>query len=187
MTFQQAKEKQLSMNDNSSIGKWDEKITKLCARINQDKRYYTTSSCAGRSVLIKYVEKKQEGLFLFRTHDKVNLESLKKEIERAIKTNKSDLIYFRQEPCILHVACSDLKSAQVLLDKAKLVGWKNSGIMASSKRIVLEMRSTEHIELPLILKGKLLVDDNYLKILVSEANKKLERTWEKIRKLESLV
>lgn len=181
--FEQQKEKQLSMQDNSDIGKWDEKISKLCGKINKKEEYYTTSSCAGRVVLIKQAEKKQEGLFLFRSHEKITLKQLKQELNKAIGDNKTDLVYFRMEQCILHVACNSLSSAQVLLDKAKLAGWKNSGIMASNNRIVLEMRSTEHIELPIISHGKILVDDEFLKILVSEANRKLERTWKKIQKL----
>lgn len=187
MEFEVQKQKQLSMQDNSNIGKWDKRIAELCEKINKKKECYTTSSCAGRIVLIKQAEKKQEGLFLFRTHEKISFNQLKKELEKIAKTNKKDLIYFRQEPCILHVACIDLNSAQVLLDKAKLAGWKNSGIMASRNRIVLEMRSTEFIQMPIINKGRVLVDDTFLKILVIEANRKLGRTWKKIQKLEKLI
>ncbi|MBU3913528.1 MAG: hypothetical protein KKB21_00515 [Nanoarchaeota archaeon] len=185
--FQQQKEKQLEMKDNSSIGEWDEEIKKLCEKINRKKEYYTTSSCSGRIVLIKQAEKKQGGLFLFRTHKKINFKQLKNELLKAIKTNKTDLVYFRQEPCILHVACASLAGAQNLLDSAKLAGWKNSGIMASSSRIVLEMRSTEFIQMPIINLGKMLVDDKFLKLLVKEANRKLERTFSKIKKLEKLL
>lgn len=187
MKFEQQKLKQLSMRDNSSIGKLDNKIKRLCGKINKKQEYYTTSSCAGRIVLIKQNEKKQPDLFLFRTHSKIKLKQLKKELEKIVKQSNRDLIYFRQEQCILHVACASLSSAQKLLDKAKLAGWKNSGIMASNRRIVLEMRSTEHIELPVIFRGKLIVDDKFLKILASESNRKLSRTWEKIHKLEELL
>lgn len=187
MDFQQQKIKQLGMKDNSSIGSWDKPILKLCGKINKSEKYYTTSSCSGRVVLIKQAEKKQSGLFLFRVHRKINFKQLKQELNNALKNNRKELIYFRVEPCILHVACNSLESAQVLLDKAKLVGWKNSGIMASRNRIVLEMRSTEHIELPIVSKGKILVDDDYLKLLTREANRKLTRTFGKIKKLEKLA
>lgn len=184
MDFQESKRKQLSMQDKSDIGRWDKHILKLCEKINKTENYYTTSSCAGRIVLIIADEKKKSGLFLFRSHEKITLQKLKKELEK-IKIN--NLIYFKQEPCILHVACVTLEQAQKLLDTAKQSGWKNSGIMASSGRIVLEMRSTEKLELPIINQGKLLVDDDFLKLLVSEANLRLEKTWEKIQKLERLI
>lgn len=187
MDFENRKKRQLSMKDNSSIGELDEKISRLCGKLNKMKEYYTTSSCSGRIVLIKQAEKKQEGLFLFRTHSKIKFKQIKQELNKVIRDNKRDLIYFRQEPCILHAACASLSSAQKLLDSAKLAGWKNSGIMASMNRIVLEMRSTEFIQMPIIFKGEILVDDNFLKILVKEANRKLERTFGKIQKLESLI
>ena len=185
--FEQQKRRQLGMKDNSNIGKWDSKISGLCGKINASKEYYTTSSCAGRVVLIRQAEKKQSDLFLFRSHEKVSFSQLKRELDKAIKNNKLDLIYFRLEPCILHVACASLASAQVLLDLAKLAGWKNSGIMASTNRIVLEMRSTEHMELPIIFRGKIVVDENFLKILASESNRKLSRTWKKVKKLERII
>ena len=185
--FEDRKKKQLEMQDNSSIGRWDAKIKNLCEKINKNESYYTTSSCAGRAVLIKQAEKKQADLFLFRTHDKITFSQLKKLLKETIKSNKKDLIYFRQEQCILHAACRTLEDAQNLLDKAKQVGWKNSGIMASRERIILEMRSTEHIEFPIINKGRVIVDDKFLKILVKETNRKLEKTWDKIQRLEELL
>ena len=65
MNFQQQKSKQLGMKDNSSIGEWDSPIIELCNKINASSKYYTTSSCSGRIVLIKQVDKKQEGLFFY--------------------------------------------------------------------------------------------------------------------------
>jgi tRNA wybutosine-synthesizing protein 3 len=182
--FLEIKKDVLGRKDKSDIGCWDNHILPLCEKINKTKEYFTTSSCAGRIVLIISEEKKKSGLFLFRTHEKIKPSELKQELGK-IKIKK--LVYFKQEPCILHVACSSLESAQALLDKAKLAGWKNSGIMASSGKFILEMRSTEKIELPIYNKGKILVDDDYLKTLVLEANSRLERTWEKIQKLEKLI
>jgi len=183
--FEDMKRKQLEMKDASSIGCWDAKISKLCGKMNRSKNYYTTSSCSGRVILIRVQEKKGEGLFLFRSHEKIRFPMLKKELEKA-KEKTKEMVDFRQESSILHVACKTLKDAQVLLDKAKLAGWKNSGIIASNNRIICQLLSTERIELP-ILKGEVLVSDDFLKILVKEANRKLERVWGKIEKLEKLI
>jgi len=35
-------------------------------------------------------------------------------------------------------------------------------------------------------KGNVLVDDDYLKLIVEEANGRLERVWKKIKKLEKM-
>lgn len=184
--FNFQKQKQLAREDKSNEQQWDKAITGLCGKINKTKEHYTTSSCAGRIILIKGLDEKAENVFLFKTHDKVSFEQLKKELENAVKKYKG-LIYFKQETCILHVASSGIPKAQELLNKAKTAGWKRSGIMATKKRVMLELLSTERTELPVADNGKILVDDDYLKLLVQEANKKLERTREKIKKLEKLI
>ena len=185
MDFYERKKRQLEKNDKSNIGEIDKPILKLVNLINSKQEFYTTSSCAGRITLLKDMEKKQEGLFLFRTHDKINFSELKKELIKARSYKK--LIYFKQEPAIIHIACKNLENAQKLIDNAKFVGFKKSGIIASSNRIVIELLSTENIILPIIDRGKILVSDEFLKLLISEANKKLERTRKKINKLYSLV
>ena len=52
--------------DKSSIGKWAEKISGLCGKINSKENYYTTSSCSGRILLLIDQEKKGEDLFLLK-------------------------------------------------------------------------------------------------------------------------
>ena len=51
-TFLQRKKDILSKKDKSHIGKWDEKIVGLCEKINKSDKYYTTSSCSGRVIMI---------------------------------------------------------------------------------------------------------------------------------------
>ncbi len=184
--FQKAKFIQFKKQDKSDKGNIDKPILKLVKKINSKKDYYTTSSCAGRIVLIKDSEKKQEGLFLFRTHNKISFSELKRELNNEVKEYRG-LIYFKQEACILHVAASSMQKAQEFVDKAKFAGWKKSGIMASRRRIVCEMESTERMALPIADKGKILLSDNYLNLLVKEANKKLSRTRQKIKKLEIML
>jgi tRNA wybutosine-synthesizing protein 3 len=184
--FEKANKKQLLKKDKSDKQSWDKAITSLCEKINNKKQYYTTSSCAGRIILIKAAETKKPGLFLFRTHEKISLNQIKKHLENIIKKYKG-LVYFKQEACGLHVACLSLEAAQKLIDKAKFTGWKRSGIMATRKRTMCEMMSTENLSLPITNKGNILVNEKFLKILAQEANKKLQRTKEKIKKLEKLI
>ena len=73
-SFNQRKKDILLKSDKSSIGGWDEKIVELCEKINKLDNYYTTSSCAGRAVVMEDVEKKGPGLFLYVSHDKIILE-----------------------------------------------------------------------------------------------------------------
>jgi len=183
MSFEQDKQKQLSKIDKSSIGSWDSKIKQLCNKLNKSKNYYTTSSCGGRIVLIKSLDEKSEDVFLFRTHDKISFNELKKALEN-IKYN--GLVEFQQTTCILHVACESLKHAQDIVNKAKFAGWKRSGIIGG-KRNMVELHSTESISFPIMENKKILVDDNFLKLTIEQANKKLEKTWKKIENLEKRV
>lgn len=183
--FLEQKKKQLSKDDKSSIGSWDKNIKKLCEKINKKKDYYTTSSCAGRVVLLKYSEVKQENAFLFRTHDKITLRELKKALEDAGKSYEG-FVEFQQSCCILHVACRDLDDAFEILKKAKESGWKRSGVMGG-KRNMVELHSTENMGFPIMNNGKVLVDDEFLNIIVEQANNKLERVWKKIHRLEKMI
>jgi len=183
MDFEQQKQKQLSKKDKSNIGRWDDRIKGLCRKINKKRGYYTTSSCSGRIVLIKSLDKKSRNIFLFRSHKKISFQELKK----ALKKIKYDgLVEFKMSPCILHVACLSLNDAQELVDKAKFAGWKRSGII-SVKRNIVELLSTESLEFPIMNKKNVFVSDDFLRLIVKIANSKLERTWKKVKRLEGLL
>jgi len=182
--FNEGKKKQLSKEDKSNIGEFDPRIAELCNKINNKINYYTTSSCSGRVVLLKASEEKQPNAFLFRTHEKINFLKLKKALE---KIKYDGLVEFQQTSCILHVACMSLEDAQELVTKAKFAGWKRSGIMATGKRFMVELHSTECISFPIMNNRIILVDDNFLKLIVELANNKLERVWKKIDKLKGMV
>jgi tRNA wybutosine-synthesizing protein 3 len=181
-TFQQQKQNQLSKQDKSNEGGWDKPIKALCNKINKQEDYYTTSSCSGRIVLLKYSDKKIPDAFIFKTHEKTTFRELKKALE---KTDFKD-VEFQQSTCILHIACTSLEKAFTLVNKAKLAGWKRSGVM-NQKRNIVELHSTENISFPIIKNNKILVDDDFLKIVIKEANNKLERTWDKIDRLKKAI
>ncbi len=183
VSFEKRKGDCLGKDDKSSIGSWDKHILKLCQKINSKENLYTLSSCAGRIVLLKNVVKKTHDLFVMRTHEKITFNELKKALGSY---SGEESLVFKQEPGILHICCKEIGDAEPLLNKARLAGWKNSGIMSLSGRIVLELRSTENISF-LIYDHGLLVDDKFLKILVKDANNKLDRAWEKINKLEKVI
>ncbi len=182
--FKKRKQDILSKKDKSHRGKWDEKILNLCKKINSFDCYYTTSSCSGRIVLIINKERKQSGLFLKVRHNLISFKDLKRDL-KEIK-NKED-IKFKMEPCALHVACKGFKDAKELCDKAKLAGWKKSGIISINKRFVVELNSTERLEFPIIKNGKLLVNDEFLREIVKQSNKKLKKCWKKIQKLNKFL
>ncbi len=230
--FLRRKQDTLSRKDKSSKGDWDEKILKLCDKINLNENYYTTSSCSGRIVLMINQDKKAERLFLKIWHDLISFEELKKELGKILHSQVRDIdgssqalsglsqknlinerkkfnlddklnpqnfitnskkfatkgasnnnIKFKQESVIIHVACKTFEDAKKFLLKSQRAGFKRSGIISSGKRFVVECISTEKLEFPIINNGKLIVDNEFLKIVVGKANENLEKGWGKIERL----
>jgi tRNA wybutosine-synthesizing protein 3 len=176
----------LAKPDKSLAGKADNAILPLIKSINFLENYYTTSSCAGRIVLIKEKGKKQKAAYLFRSHEHAKFEEIKKNLNDAVKKTK-ETVYFKHEPAILHVACSTMVRAQELVNAARACGWKKSGIIASQNKIIAEIVSVEILSTPIAVDGKIIINEDYLKILVLETNKKLNITRKKIKNLEGVL
>jgi len=183
--FDKRKKDVLSKLDKSHKSEWDEKIAGLCNKINSLKDYYTTSSCSGRIVLMIEQEKKDKNLFVSVYHDNISFGKLREDLNLALNLGKK--IKLKLEPCILHVACRTLENAEEIYSKGKVAGWKKSGIIGMKNGFSVELGGTDRLEFPAIQKGKILVDDEFLKIVVEESNRKLEKSWIKIKKLEKMI
>jgi tRNA wybutosine-synthesizing protein 3 len=185
MSFQHEKQQFLKKPDKSLAQGIDKAILKLCNIINKKPDYYTTSSCAGRIVLMPETGKKQERIFSAVFHEKINFNDIKRSLPSYPKTPIS---YIKHEPCIMHVACRTLENASKLVEVARNCGWKKSGIInIRNERVMCELNSNEILATPIADKGKIIVPEDYLKILVKEANKKLDMTREKIKNLEKAL
>src|SRR3989338_3650981 len=89
--FQKEKSDFLNKTDKSKKGSIDKDVIPLIEEINSKNDYYTTSSCAGRIILLEMKSrKKNECSWIFTKHDKVKF----KEIDNALKkysiNNKSN-------------------------------------------------------------------------------------------------
>lgn len=178
--FEKRKKDVLSKVDKSSKKSWDEKIIKLCEKINSLENFYTTSSCSGRIVLIIDEEEKRNDLFVKVWHEEIGFEELRRELEK-IKKGK---IKFKQESVIIHVACKNLESSLKFLKKIRSVGFKRGGIISGNRNgFIIEIIGTEKLEFPIIEKGEILVSEEFLKIIVKKANENLKKGWKKIGKL----
>ncbi|MFH1770998.1 MAG: hypothetical protein ABH828_05600 [archaeon] len=185
MTFEQDKErtlKKMISNDQSNKGSVDKPIKKLLGVINKTKNFYTTSSCSGRIILIRIPKsgKKKEAEFLYRTHSKAKVG----EVMVALNKKTTDSVWFRQEAAILHVAARTLDIASKFLRIARLIGFKRSGIFEVKRRVIMELIATEKMEVIVAKNGKVLVDEDYVKVLVDEGNKKMESSWDKLNRLK---
>jgi tRNA(Phe) wybutosine-synthesizing methylase Tyw3 len=62
---------------------------------------------------------------------------------------------------------------------ARSIGFKRSGIIESSRRIIVEVLSTEKVDTPINSE----LSSKYLKKIVDESNKRFEQNSKRVKKL----
>lgn len=168
--------------DKSKKGSVDEPIITLLDIINKHKDFYTTSSCSGRISLFtdNMGEIKADSSWLVVSHNDV----AKEEIFAAIADLPDSEVFFRFEGLILHVCCRNFEDAKKFMIFAQNNGFKHTGILAASKRFIVQVLGTERFDVPIARDGYLLVDEDYILELIEMANKRLMRTHEQIERLK---
>ena len=158
--------------DKSPQGFIDKDILPLLNRVNQ--KYKTTSSCSGRITLLQG-RKKGDVHWLYKTHTKASAQKIYDilQSERALR--------FFYEPLILHFQCQNKEEAEKVLYTIQMAGFKKSSII-SVKHWTIEINETGKMET--ILTKEL--SKKYISLLVREANTRLKKTKENIKKLENL-
>jgi len=169
--------------DKSRKGDVDKPIIPLIDYINKLDNYYTTSSCSGRIMLLTQAEKKPDVKWLYVSHEKVTL----KNIMKTLVNPPEEMVWLRQENLILHVACRTIDDANKLLKISRDIGLRRSGIIADSNIIIVEICSTEKMDVPVSKNGKLIVSNDYIKTIVKIANEKFLKGREKLKSLEKDV
>lgn len=170
--------------DKSRKGCVDKPIIELIDYINSLDDFYTTSSCSGRIYLLTEADKKPDVKWLYVSHEKVSVKKVIRVLKEKLPLQR---IWLRQENLILHVACRTLEDANNILKIARDIGFRRSGIIADSNIIIVEICSTEKMDVPLSDKGRLLVDENYVKFIVKIANEKFLKGRHKMNKFEEEV
>ncbi len=171
----------MKYNDKSSKKSLDKEIVSLCNYINSLEDYVTTSSCSGRITLIKQEKEKYKTkrAWIFKSHDPISFNDI------ANVKLPNELVFFKMESAILHIACRNLSAAIKMLNIARYAGFKRSGIISiKDEKIMIEVLSTENLEFPFSLNKKRLINDDYLNVCIKIANERLKRTREKLKKFE---
>jgi tRNA wybutosine-synthesizing protein 3 len=162
-------------------GKMDKDFIPFCEFISKTDNYFTSSCCAGRIALVglNKDEDKRESAFHRRWHRKVKL----KEIIEGIESYQGDVLWFKQEPLILHLGTSDIEHAKIILALCESVGIKRAGIkVAKDGKMIVEVLGTHNINAP-VKEGKMCVEKKYIEYLVKKANQKFEKNQEVLKKL----
>jgi len=164
----------------------DEEVEEVLQKINSLDEFFTTSSCSGRVALICLPEigAKREATFIGKWHRPVRKEEVLAAMSDAPSPRNGDIWLIAQSP-IVHVACRSLEKATALLRIAIEAGFKYSGIKAISKdngKVVVEIMSTERMDVPLATDDMMLCNEAHLDFIVSKANFMLERSKEKLKR-----
>ncbi|CAF2363590.1 unnamed protein product [Rotaria sp. Silwood2] len=191
--FDQWKHDALS-NDKEDLSRKhsiDDYIVILINQINNHNDYYTSSSCSGRTIVFSSTptvtsSTKSDCQWLYVTHAQADLNAILNCLEQRPKD--IDMISIKFEAFILHIICRTLECAKILLNIALECGYRNSGLVMSNQgKITLAIRSTHALEVPLVIGGRLCVDENYISQIVSIANEKMTANMTKIDKFSSCV
>lgn len=181
--FEQRKMQCLSRMDKSRQGQVDKDIKPLVRLINSLPNFYTTSSCAGRILILAVGKRKCDCRRIFITHRKTTAD----EVISHLSGLPEDPCWFRQESFIIHVCSRDLASAIELLRVARESGFKHSGIISVGNRIMVEIGSNEGMDVPVSDDGILLVENRYLSYLAKVANKKMDQNSRRLKKFKEKI
>ncbi len=166
-------------------GKVDEKVLSIVEKINSKKDLFATSSCAGRIAIIEvpHFGMKRNAKFLGKWHDKIDENDLK----NAIKKAKKGEIWFLVQSPIFHISTISIENAKKILSIANNSGFKYSSIKNFNGRLIIEILSSERIDIPIGKDGRIFVSDEYMEMLRNIANHMIEVMDGKLKRLEKNI
>jgi len=163
----------------------DRPIIPLLKLINSLEDFYTTSSCAGRVILLyEFGSRKKDHNFILKEHEEINIEKfLNKDIEEL-----RGRIWLKQEPFIIHIVARSLEKAIEMLNLGLRAGLKHSGIFIFKReRYIIELNGTQHLSVPIFDNGKILISKEYFVYILKLANEKLQKNKEIRNRFENLI
>ncbi len=179
--FTQAKKHAIKkLNDACVANMVDMSLMPLLDLINNKKEFFTTSSCAGRIMVLELPElgDKLNARVLGKWHHIITEEVLRQALSKASK----GMIWLYAQSPILHLAAASFEDANGLVKQAIAAGFKNSGMKTQGKQLFIEINSTERLDAPLGLNNCIYVTDEYISLIVTIANDIMEKSNEKLQR-----
>jgi len=180
MSFEDLKKTALNEHDRSKAGKIDEEIKQVCDVINNHKDFFTTSSCAGR-ILVYEKEpdaKKNEVTWLLSSHKQITPDQIN-------ISNITQDVWFAMQPFIIHIRTRTLDQAQQLITIARQAGLKRGGIVSLKDFPLVELNGVDELSTIIAKKGLCVVEEDYIRLLIAEANKKLEKNAQRVSRFKT--
>jgi tRNA wybutosine-synthesizing protein 3 len=168
--------------DNNFV---DKPIIEILKNINSKDNFVTTSSCAGRIVIMEIptVGDKKNAIFHGKWHNIVTLDKIKNVIKKFDKGQ----LWFLAQPPIFHIASENIYDADNLLKIGIKSGFKHSGFKTVKDRIIVEICSTERIDMPIGFDQKIYTDDVTMLFLIDLANNLIIRSQKKLKKFKNAL
>ena len=165
--------------------KADGQMLSLCGFIAKTRHFFTSSSCAGRIILLQLPkdENKQQASF----HRKWHMAVSEQELWEGIKAKSRGELWFKLDPFILHIGANSMANANRILAGMKKAGVKRGGIIvAKPGKYLIEMQGTQSIAMPVKKGKKILASEQLMHYILQRANKKLEKNYAHLKRLESV-
>lgn len=165
--------------------KVDSLVIPILDCINSIEGYVSTSSCAGRIIAMQLptVGDKKNAIFHGKWHRIISLDELKDSLKKYSK----DQFWFITQSPIFHIAAESMEIADTLVKIGISSGFKHSGFKAVKDRIIVELVSTERMDVPIGIDGSLIISDEYLSIIHKLGNELLKRGHEKLKRLDEKI
>lgn len=176
--------------DKSRQGFIDKEIESLVFAINRTSDFYTTSSCAGRILLLfrPDTKNKSEVVWIYKSHEVSDFGKIKDSLNKFIAENRTEgVITLKQEPMIVHVETRDIDCAQRLIIRACDAGFKRKSIIGIKRRTVVEITSSHFIDFPIGENSRLFCSEEYLEWVLGFANRNLMKNRDMIANLEKEI
>ncbi len=165
--------------------KADRQMVPLCKFVSRTKDFFTSSSCAGRIILLQLPknENKLDASFHRKWHRKVR----EKELWQGIEADTRGELWFKLDSFILHIGAGSLENAKKILGCMKKAGVRRGGIIvAKPGKFLVEMQGTQSIAFPVKAGKEVLVGKEFMRYNLERANTKLGQNYEMLKRLEAV-
>ncbi len=163
----------------------DKEMIPLCDCIAETKNYFTSSGCSGRILLLGMTDRTKKNSYFHRKwHGKTKF----KDVLEALREETKGEIWLKAESFIIHIGTNNLTNARKILALKNKTGMKRGGIIvAKDGKFIVELIGTDEFSLPLKKRKEIIVSGEYLKEIVREANRKIERNYRRVKEFERVA
>lgn len=169
-------------------GAVDGDIVPLLALINSFEEMYTLSSCSGRTALIELpdIGDKKHAVFHGKWHRPVSFDEVMEAVRSYQESGSTDTyLYLLTQSPIFHINIKNFTLAKTMFQLARNCGFKHSAFKSITPPFLLEVLSTERVDIPVGFNRQLMVREETLRFFVVRCCHALKRSKKKLGNLEN--